>query len=375
MAFWKSISDLLNYSAYNVNLGRIAAAVVAVVLILGVRGLLTKAVFTVARRFTARTATSFDDNVLDILFPPVRFLFIPLAVWAAAAILAVPEDAATVFDHLIRSLIIIAVVWAAYRAATGITDYLEPLVARTETRIDDHLLPIVRKAIRFLVVVLGVVTLIQEWGYDVGAILAGLGLGGLAFALAARDTVSNLFGCVMILTDRPFNIGDWIKTPSVEGTVEEIGFRSTKVRTFAQALVTVPNATLANESIVNWSRMGKRRITFTLGVTYGTSRRQMEACLKNIDTMLREHPAVHEQTIFVQFDGFGDSSLNIFIYFFTKTTVWGEYLAVRTEINLKILKILEDLGVSCAFPSRSLYVESTPAADETLRLLNRLADG
>ncbi|MCP4726556.1 MAG: mechanosensitive ion channel family protein, partial [bacterium] len=182
---------------------------------------------------------------------------------------------------------------------------------------------------------------------------------GLAFALAAKDTVANLFGSVTILLDRPFVVGDWIETPSIEGTVEDIRLRSTQIRTFANAQVTVPNSTLANSAITNWSRMKKRRIKYKLGVTYSSNSGQIEECVKKIKGMLETHPDVHQEVIFVYFTDFGGSALELFLYFFTMTTVWKEYLEVRQDINLKIMKIVEELGMSIAFPSQSVYIENT----------------
>lgn len=352
------IRSLLGYSFFDVSLSRISLAVLAFFSILVLRSLFTRIVFGLVGLWTRRTKTSMDDRILEALAPPVRFLFVALAVQVTGSILGLPEDAAAFVHHVVRSMVAVSVVWAAYRGATILSSVLEGLTKKTDTPLDDHLLPIFEKAIRSLVAVLGVVILVQEWGYDVGGLIAGLGLGGLAFALAAKDTVANFFGCLVILFDKPFVVGDWVKTSTVEGTVEEISFRSTRVRTFAQALVTVPNAVLANDTVVNWSRMGKRRITYQLGVTYASTRTQMADCVKRIRTMLQEHPEIHPGTIFVEFTDFGDSALEIFLYFFTKTTVWGEYLQVRTDVNLKIMAIVEDLGMSVAFPSRSIYIEN-----------------
>lgn len=186
------------------------------------------------------------------------------------------------------------------------------------------------------------------------------GLGGLAFALAAQDSLSNLFGGMVIIVDKPFTVGDWISTPSVEGIVEDITFRSTKVRTFAQAIVTVPNSKLANEPITNWAAMGKRQITFHLKVAYSTPRAKLEKCVERIKTTLIEHPDVHKQTIFVVFDRYNDSSLDIFLYFFTITTVWQEFLMVKQDINFKIMRILEEEGVSMGLPTTNVHLESRP---------------
>ena len=199
---------------------------------------------------------------------------------------------------------------------------------------------------------------LQKFNYNVAGLVGGLGLGGLAFALAAKDALSNLFGGAVIITEKPFTIGDWILTPSVEGTVETITFRSTKIRTFAQALVTVPNAKLANESITNWSEMGKRRIVFDLSVTYETPKEKLESIIKKIDYMLKSHPEIHQDTIITKFDKYGVNGLDIYIYFFTKTTVWLDFLKIKEEINYKIMDILDNEGVSLAIPNRKLYVDS-----------------
>jgi len=366
MNIFSQIQSLFSYSFLNVSLGRIALAILAFLSILILRRLFTRIVFGFARVWTRKTKTRLDDSLLDTISPSVRLLFVALAVWVFGVILRLPPDADYFIRHIIRSIVAFSIVWAIYRAAAVLSSILESLARRTETSLDDYMMPIVKKSIRTLVVALGVVILVQEWGYDVGGLIAGLGLGGLAFALAAKDTVANFFGCMMILIDKPFVVGDWIKTNNVEGTVEEIAFRSTRVRTFAQALVTVPNAMMAADSITNWTRMGKRRITYKLGVTYSTKRSQMAECLRRIEEMLRNHDEIHQQTIFVEFTDFGDSSLEIFLYFFSKTTVWGEYLKVRTDVNLKIMEIVENLGMSVAFPSRSLYIENPLIIDKTV---------
>ena len=362
------IQSLFRYSFLDVSLGRVALALLAFFGILALRRLFPRIVFGFARVWTRKTRTTLDDRLLDTIAPPLRLLFVALAVWAFGAILRLPPDAADFVSHVTRSIVAFSIIWAAYRAAAVLSSMLERLTRKTETTLDDYLMPIVQKSIRTLVVVLGVVILVQEWGYDVAGLIAGLGLGGLAFALAAKDTVANFFGCMMILIDKPFVVGDWIRTDHVEGTVEEIAFRSTRVRTFAQALVTVPNAMMAADSITNWTQMGKRRITYKLGVTYSTKMDQMTECLSSIEKMLRNHSDIHQQTIFVEFEDFGDSALEIFLYFFTKTTSWGEYLKVRTDVNLKIMGIIEDLGMSVAFPSRSLYIENIPMADDTVEI-------
>jgi len=167
-------------------------------------------------------------------------------------------------------------------------------------------------------------------------------------------------GGFVILTDKPFSIGDWIQTSSLEGTVEDINFRSTKIRTFADALVTVPNSTLAKEPITNWSRMGKRRITFRLTVPFDTPRESLARCVTGIEEMLRNHPEIHQETIFSRFDAIGNHGYEVFLYFFTKTTVWAEFLRVKEDVNYRILAILEREGVTPARPGTDVYLADRP---------------
>ena len=196
----------------------------------------------------------------------------------------------------------------------------------------------------------------EEWGYNVSGFIAGLGLGG-ATSLAAKD-ISNIFGGVVIIMDKPFSIGERISSPSVDGVVEDISFRSTKVRTLTDALVTVPNSTLANEPVTNWARMEKRRVSFSLGIKNDTPAEKLKICLEKIRAMLEDHPAVHKDTIFAVFDQFNEGRLEIFIYFFTITPNWGEFLKIKEDVNFKIMAVLEEEGVSLAFPGRSVYLQN-----------------
>ncbi len=223
---------------------------------------------------------------------------------------------------------------------------------------DQILIPFLSKFARVILVALAVSVVAEEMGYNVNQFIAGLGIGGLALALAAQQTLSNIFAGFMIIIDKYFSVGDWIYSPSVEGVVEEVNFRTTKVRTFAKSLVTVPNAQLTSEAVTNWSKMPKRRVVFHLGVTYTTPREKLQQCVNDIRGMLENHPEVHKEKIMVFFEQFNDSSLDIFIYYFTVQTDWEEHLRVKEDVNFKIMELLENRGVSVAFPSRSIYFEN-----------------
>jgi len=368
MEFWKQLQSLLSYSLLDVSVGRIAVALLSFLLLFFLRHVFTKIVINILKRITARTKTSLDDRILQAIEPPARFVFIVVGLWSAFRILELPESSQLFIRHILRSLMAFVFIWTAYRASSIVTGLFRHLTQKTETDLDDQFALFAGKFLRVVVVVLGVMILIREWGYDIAGLVAGLGLGGLAFALAARDTVANFFGSITILVDRPFVVGDWIETPHVEGTVEDIRLRSTRIRTFANSLVTIPNSVLANTPVTNWSRMKKRRITFKLGVTYNSTREQIQKAVTSIESMLKDHPGIHPDTLFVYFTDFGESALEIFLYFFTNTINWQEFLKVRQDVNVKIMKILEDLGLEVAFPSHSLYIEK--AGPEALKNRN-----
>jgi MscS family membrane protein len=329
------------------------------------RKIFTKYVFHIILRLSKKTPNDFFSHLLLSFEKPFRWLFIILGIYVATDYFPFLDQSNPLFLKLVRSSIIFIITWGLYNLSSASSILFLAIKERFNIEIDKILIPFLSNSLRFIIIAISFSIIAQEFDYDVNGFVAGLGLGGLAFALAAKDTIGNLFGGVVIITEKPFSIGDWIFTPSVEGTVEDINFRSTKIRTFAQAIVTVPNSILANEPITNWSKMGKRQITFNLGVTYETSKEQLEKVVKRIEYTLRTHTEIHQDTIFVTFDRYNDSSLDIFLYFFTKTTVWGDYLKVKEEINFKIMEIIGSEGVSIAFPSRTLYHASPDSEEES----------
>lgn len=200
-------------------------------------------------------------------------------------------------------------------------------------------------------------------GLDIKLILTSLGLGGLSFALAGQDIVSNIFGGIIISLERPFEIGDWVKTPDVEGSIEDISLRSTKIRTLDDALTIVPNQKFTSTAITNWTRLERRLAQFTLGLEYSTPPAVMEEVLTKLREMLAAHPEVYSDTIQVRFLNFNASSLDVYVQFYTTVTNIMEYRAVREDINLRIMKIFADCGASMAFPTQTVYMSSEPAVE------------
>jgi MscS family membrane protein len=225
------------------------------------------------------------------------------------------------------------------------------------------------RTMEVIVLAIGAVAILEQWNINVSAFLGGLGLAGMAVALAAKDSVANLFGTLMIFADRTFQKGDWIQTPQVEGTIEIIGLRASKIRTFSKALVSVPNADLANSPITNWSRMTHRRIKMTLGLEYRTTAKQLESIVNRLRDFIAndEHVEIKGPVAqMVHLTEFGASSININLYYFTKTTDWEDWRQIRNDHILAFKRIVEEEGAGFAFPSTSLYVEQMPSEEASM---------
>ena len=351
--------DLISNEKFlNVSLQNWLICLLILIIFFTLRNFFSYLIIEKLRKITQKTKTKIDDEVLRIIEPSIRLIFITAGFYISFSFVIKEGFINLLLLHLVKSLIIISIFLAIYRSEIIITKLLERFFKSKNIPVGLGYIPFFNKLIKFLIVVFALIFILQEWGYNIGAIITGLGIGGLAVALAAKDTLANLFGSIIILFDKPFQIGDWIVIGNIEGTVEDIGFRSTKIRTFAQALVSVPNSKVANESIINWSKMGKRRIKFMLGLKYSTPVEKIKIAVSEIRDMLMHHPEIHKQTVFVYFNEFAESSLNIFLYFFTITTNWQKYLEVREEILIKILEILENHKIEIAFPSSSVYFES-----------------
>lgn len=347
------------FAYYDVeNLKKIGISIGILLLFLLVRKIFLKYILKFIQKLSKKARTSFFTHTFNSIEQPIGFLFIVLGLYVALMYFPYIDHSNSWVVKIFRSLIIFTISWGFYNFSSASSVLFEKIRDQFDINMDQILIPFLSKGLRFIIIAITFSIIAQEFDYDVNGFVAGLGLGGLAFALAAKDAIANFFGGVVIIMERPFSIGDWIQTSSVEGTVEDITFRSTKVREFTQALVTIPNATLANAVITNWSKMGKRRVTFHLGVHHDTPKQKIRDIVKKVDTFIRNHPGVHEESIFVKFDQFDVNSLEIFIYFFTKSTVWADYLDIKEEINFKILEILEDANVSLAYPTSTLVVDT-----------------
>ena len=270
------------------------------------------------------------------------------------------EMAYKLFYYIIVPAISFNLVRIGYNLLNYLSKYLYEIASKTDNSLDNQLVEVFIKAAKLFITFIGILLTMQNLGINVTSLVAGLGIGGLAFALAAKDTIANLFGFTTILIDRPFKVGEFIRIGDLEGVVENLGLRSTRIRTFYKSLVSIPNLVVANEKIDNMGQRIYRRTRTTLGLTYDTSPEKLEAFCEKVKAIIQAHPQTAEEQIYVYFCGYGASSLNILVYFYHQVTDWQEELNARHEILLSILKIAKELNVQFAFPTQSLHIESLP---------------
>lgn len=324
------------------NLIDLGIAIGIFLLFLLFRKIFTKYIFAILKQFVSRSNSSLLTNILRSFERPVQWVFVILGIYAAVAYYPYLNEDNEAFRTAIKIIMIILLTWGLVRLSSTSSNLFRNINERTTINIDEILIPFLSKALQVVIIAISISVILAEFNYKIDGLVAGLGLGGLAVSLAAKDALANVVGGIVIISEKPFTIGDWIRTPSVEGKVEDITFRSTKIRTAAQALVTLPNNTLANEAITNWSKMGKRQVSFYLRIKYDTPREKIERVLERIRSLLQESKEVHPETIQVNLENYMDNGFDILIYFFTKTTDWGKYLEVREAINFKIMDILAE---------------------------------
>lgn len=310
--------------------------------------------------FVQKTEAEWDDKLFDAIIKPINTFVMIGAVHLAAFLLIfnVESFPTELIGKSYTIFLGFTIIWLVYRLVDVAAHYLDELLAKADEGLRGQFTPLIRRALRIVVVIIGTLTVLATIGVNITGLVALGGVLGLAFSMGSQDSVANLVGTVNILTDRPYKVGDWITVGgSIDGDVEEIGFRSTKIRMFDKTLMTVPNGKLASETIKNWSRMPKRRIKMTLGLTYDTTPDQMREALKAIETILTEDEGVDQDYKLVQFTDFGPSSLDVFLYYFSTSTVWKEYLETRERVNLKIMDKLTEMDLEFAFPTQTFHLK------------------
>lgn len=308
------------------------------------------------KRLAKKTRTQLDDILVDKLEEPVVFAIVIIGLWTGYARLDFSEGFASFAQNVFHILIAIDVTWMIARVVDAlIGEYLVPLVDKTENDLDDQLMPILRKGIRWVIWTLGIIVGLNNAGYNVGALLAGLGIGGIAMAMAAKDFVANIFGGVTVFIDKPFKLGDRIQIGGFDGMVQDIGIRSTRLKTLAGRIVTVPNHKFTDSFVENVSMEPWRKVNLKLGLVYDTPPAKLEEAIKILQE-INDRVAELEDECIISFTDFGDFSLGItFIYFIKKDE---DVMLVPSKVNLEILKEFNEAGLDFAFPTQTLHVES-----------------
>jgi len=307
--------------------------------------------------FVEHTTSKYDNDVLAALRRQVGTFVMIWGLFLAFTFIDLPGRINAIIWSLLTTWLIVNVGMILYRGLEITLSWLGQLRREDSTSaLDSQFIPMIRDSGKVMIIVLVVLTCVQSWGGDITAVLTGVGIGGLALAFAAQDTVANIFGSFMIFMDRPFKRGDWIVMAGVEGDVEEIGIRSTRIRCFDKTIVSVPNKVVTNENIQNYSLREQRRINMDIGITYDSSPDQVRAAVEGIRQIISRHPGIDQTSHIVRFSDFGASSLNILVYCFANTAAWADYLVIREDINLRIMDLFDELDVDFAFPSQSLYL-------------------
>ncbi|MDU4961836.1 MAG: mechanosensitive ion channel [Sporomusaceae bacterium] len=352
----EQFNQLAAYGASHALVYKLAGSLLIFLIFLLLRNLFTRYIFQFILNLTHRSRESAEASFLPVLRDPVKHMIVLIG-----AYLALQNYLSGEWKPFLNDLFRTGTIFLFAGAVYALIGYYAGAALASQRifnyEVDKILVPFFSKVLRLIALALAFVAIASTWGYDVNGFIAGLGLGGLAFALAAKDLLANIFSGIVIITDKTFSIGDWIKTDSVEGMIENISFRSTRIRAFDQSVITVPNSSLVNAPIINFTKRSLRRVTFQLRVVYDTPAYSLNACANDIERLLRTHPDVDQNMIFVKFDGFGETALELFIYYFTKTIVWGDYLTIKQDINFKIMQIMEKHGVQFALPSSTVYLE------------------
>ncbi|GJM23491.1 MAG: hypothetical protein DHS20C15_34060 [Planctomycetota bacterium] len=316
-----------------------------------------------AGRAAKREHVALRGDTLRTALRPFGWLIMAL-VWQRLLLqLGLPPDAYLFLKVAAEFVVALAAVWGVYRLVDVLGEALKQWANGTDSTLDDLLVPLAIRTLKVFVFAMGIVFLADQLKLNVAGLLTGLGLGGLAFALAAQDLVKNLFGSVMVIADRTFQVGDWVVVDDVEGSIEDVGFRSTKIRTFYNSLITVPNSTFITASVDNLGQRRYRRWKTTLSLTYSTPPERIEAFCEGVRELVRRHPYTRKDYYQVYLNAYAAASLDVLVYVFFETPEWSTELRERERLMLDILRLAKRLGVDFAFPTQTLHLVQSDGSE------------
>ena len=357
-----SFLDLLNSvwtdGVFGINLSNIVIGLVILFVFVFFRSLFSNIVVSRIKVIVKKSKTQIDDEVLEAFKEPIKFIPIVIGVYVASTYINLNETLELFAENLNRSLITVQIFWLLYK----LVDPLSYFAHKFGDVLTNDLVDWGIRILKFIIFFIGAAAVLELWGVKVGPILAGLGLLSVAIALGAQDLFKNLISGILILLEKRFQNGDWIQVENiVEGMVEKIGFRSTVIRRFDSSPVMVPNFNFAENAVTNFSNMQNRRIYWTIGLEYKTTLEQLRKIRDEIEGYIKnnsDYVTSSDQAMFVRIDKFSDSSIDLLVYCFSQTKVWGEWLEVKEKLAYEIKKIVENNNAGFAFPSQTIYYEN-----------------
>tara|TARA_B100001123_G_C15259887_1_gene1006190 strand:- start:280 stop:1416 length:1137 start_codon:yes stop_codon:yes gene_type:complete len=308
------------------------------------------------KKLTEKTQTKIDDILVNTVEKPMVTASALAGIWLGVNSLDFPASV----DHWVNAFFAVIITfvgaWLVARLFDSLVDeYIAPILANTETDLDDILLPILRRGVKIIIWVMAIIMALDNAGYDITTVLAGLGVGGLALALAAQDSAKNIFGVFTIFTDTPFKVGERVKIGGYDGTITEIGLRSTKLKTLEGRTVFVPNADFSDKAVENVSSEPSRKVVLNLGLTYDMDAAKIEQAMTVLEEIATANAEDIEEGPSIGFNAFGDFALNVvFVYYIKKGS---DILGTQTRVNLEILKRFADGGVEMAFPTQTILTK------------------
>jgi MscS family membrane protein len=313
--------------------------------------------------FRGASQLGYDRLVRPYLLPvakPLSLFIVFIFIGIVFPVLQLPVEVSKYLVFAFKAILPFFATLVFYKLVDVFSIYLERLAGKSETSLDNNVVPLIRKVLRVFVIIVGGLFILQNLDVNITALLAGISIGGLALALAAQDTLKNFFGSIMIFIDKPFSVGHWISSGDIDGTVEEVGFRSTRIRTFRNSLTYVPNGKLADATIDNHGLRQYRRFFMHIAVTYDTPPALIEVFVEGLRKIVQRHPKTRKDFYIIEFNEMGDFSLKIMFYIFFAVPTWPEELKARHEILIEIVRLAEKLGVRFAFPTQTLHMENFP---------------
>lgn len=331
----------------NVPLSKVIIAIIIITLAILINKIVVTKVFDILIKVGHRTNTNIDDSIIKAMVNPTKFFVFFYGIYYALIVINLDGFSSQLMStsKFMKIAIVIVICYFLYNLTLENSILYKRIHSNEEG--NKIVFPFISIIIRLAIVIIAVIIIAQEFGFT--GFIAGLGVSGVAFALAAQDTFSNLVGGMVIVLDKPFAIGDWIQTSDVEGTIEEITFRSTKIRTFSMALATVPNSKLANTNIINWTQRDMRRIHFKFTIKYDTSIKKIESIVEKIKAMLNQHDKIHKEMMIVSFNELSSYGFGVFIYFYTEMLDYVGYENLKQDVNIQILEILKKEKVELMF--------------------------